>query len=277
MEKIEFTFTFDEIGRWSEIKLEIIEKYGAAYTKAFSNTSLKKYYIDGFSGAGIHISKETKQEVKGSPTRALEIIPPFDAYYFIDLNKNKSDNLKKCCQNRNNVHVYTGDCNEELIKNILPNIHYDKYNRALCILDPYGLHLDWKVIEMLGKSKAVDMFLNFPIMDMNRNAIWKNPYDRRIRDEDLKRMNTFWGDETWKDIAYTEERDLFGTVPVKQDNDIIVDAFIDRLKKVAGFSYVAKPLAMKNSNNAIVYYLLFASQKPVADKIIKDIYKKYQE
>jgi hypothetical protein len=28
---------FDEIGDWSELKLEIVEKYGAAYTKAFSN------------------------------------------------------------------------------------------------------------------------------------------------------------------------------------------------------------------------------------------------
>jgi hypothetical protein len=28
-------FQFDEIGRWSELKLEIVEKYGAAYTTAF--------------------------------------------------------------------------------------------------------------------------------------------------------------------------------------------------------------------------------------------------
>jgi hypothetical protein len=25
-----------------------------------------------------------------------------------------------------------------------------------------------------GQSKAIDMFLNFPVMDMNRNAIWKD-------------------------------------------------------------------------------------------------------
>ena len=42
-------FKFDEIGIWSELKLEIIEQYGAAYTKAFARTpKLKKYYIDGF-------------------------------------------------------------------------------------------------------------------------------------------------------------------------------------------------------------------------------------
>jgi hypothetical protein len=33
---------------------------------------------------------------------------------------------------------------------------------------------------------------------------------------------------------------------------------------------------MRNSVNAVIYYLLFASQKPVAIKIIKDIYKRYK-
>ena len=46
-------FEFDEIGVWSELKLEIVEKYGAAYTNAFKKSDrLKKYYIDGFSGPG---------------------------------------------------------------------------------------------------------------------------------------------------------------------------------------------------------------------------------
>ena len=59
-------FKFDEIGDWSELKLEIVEKYGAAYTKAFKNSpKLKKYYIDGFSGAGLHVSKETRRADSG--------------------------------------------------------------------------------------------------------------------------------------------------------------------------------------------------------------------
>jgi hypothetical protein len=33
---------------------------------------------------------------------------------------------------------------------------------------------------------------------------------------------------------------------------------------------------MKNSTNAVVYYLFFASQKPVAKKIIDDIFKKHR-
>jgi three-Cys-motif partner protein len=103
-------FKFDEIGDWSELKLEIVEKYGAAYTKAFAKTpNLKKYYIDAFSGAGIHVSRKTKTPVEGSPARALRVTPPFDAFYFIDLDAGKTDHLHAMCGNRPNVHIHTGD------------------------------------------------------------------------------------------------------------------------------------------------------------------------
>jgi len=87
---------FDEIGRWSELKLEIVEKYGVAYTTAFARRgrSLRKYYVDAFSGAGVHLSKETGHQIEGSPARALKVRPPFDHFYFIDMNPEKTAYLK---------------------------------------------------------------------------------------------------------------------------------------------------------------------------------------
>jgi three-Cys-motif partner protein len=192
-------------------KLEIVEKYGAAYTKAFANArNLKKYYIDGFSGPGVHVSKRTKAPIEGSPARALKIAPPFDAFYFIDLNADKTDYLRAICGNRSDVHIHTGDCNEYLTRSLLPTIHYKKFNRALCLLDPYGLDLDWEVILQAGQSGAVDMFLNFPVMDMNRNAIWRDPDKAPAGGVD--RMNKFWGDDSWRDAVYAEprQRSFFG-------------------------------------------------------------------
>lgn len=270
-------FKFDEIGAWSELKLEIIEKYGAAYTKAFAKTrNLKKYYIDGFSGAGVHVSKRTKAAIEGSPARALKITPPFDGFYFIDLNADKTDYLRAICGNRSDVHIHTGDCNEYLTGKLLPTIHYKKFNRALCLLDPYGLDLDWDVMLQAGQSGAIDMFLNFPVMDMNRNAIWRNPDKAPLGGVD--RMNKFWGDESWRNAAYAEarQRSFFGPELEKQSNDNIVAAFRERLKKVAGFGFVPKPLPMRNSRKAVVYYLFFASPKAVAEKIITDIFRSYE-
>lgn len=276
---MDYLFEFDEIGYWSELKLDIIEKYGSAYTRAFLKTpSLKKYYIDGFSGAGSHLSKSTGLPIEGSPTRALKIDPPFDKFYFIDMDPQKTNYLQTQCVDRSDVTIHTGDSSAYLTQNLLPNIQYENYNRALCLLDPYGLHLDWDVIRMAGKSRAIDLFLNFPVMDMNRNAIWRDP--QRVKQEGIIRMNRFWGDDSWRTAAYAEapQMDLFDQEPklLKQPNDAIAAAFAKRLKEVAGFRFVAEPLPMKNSNNAIVYYLFFACKHPVAEKIIKAIFKKYQ-
>jgi three-Cys-motif partner protein len=271
------SFKFDEVNAWSEIKLEIVEKYGSAYTGAFSrNPSLKKFYVDAFSGAGAHISKSSGNQIEGSPARALKVIPPFDGFFFIDMNEKKTAHLRSLCGDRRDVHIETGDASQYLTKTLLPTILYEKYNRALCLFDPYGLHLEWQAMAMAGQSRAVDMFLNFPVMDMNRNAIWHNP--GAVPQDGLDRMTRFWGDESWRKAAYVEhpQGDFFGTPVVKQGNDAIVAAFQDRLREVAGFQFVPEPLPMKNSMNAVVYYLFFASQKPVAQKIIDDIFKKYR-
>lgn len=260
-------FKFDEIGDWSEIKLDIVEKYGAAYAKI----------IDGFSGAGRHISRQTGEQIEGSPARALRISPPFDRYYFIDMNPQKTRYLQKLCDGRSDVSIHTGDCNAYLTTQLLPTIQYGDYKRALCLLDPYGLDLDWEVMLQAGQSKAIDMFLNFPVMDMNRNAIWRGP--ENARKDGIERMNRFWGDESWREAAYVESDQgnfFFKRELVKQDNAAIVKAFQKRLKTVAGFEFVPDPLPMRNSNNAVVYYLFFASQAPVAKKIITDIFKKYR-
>ena len=219
-------FKFDELGDWSELKLQIVEKYGAAYTNAFANArNLKKYYIDGFSGAGVHVSRETKAPIEGSPARALKVQPPFDGFCFIDLNADKTEYLRGICGDRRDVDIYTGDSNKYLTQTVLPAIQYEKFTRALCLLDPYGLDLDWEVILQAGQSKAVDMFLNFPVMDMNRNAIWKNP--EKVPQSGVDRMTKFWGDESWRKAAYTQAPQLnfFGPELVKQSNEQIVAAF----------------------------------------------------
>jgi three-Cys-motif partner protein len=273
-------FEPDEIGPWSEIKLEIIEKYGPAYTHAFSGKgrALRKFYIDGFSGAGLHVSKITGAKIEGSPARAIKVAPPFDGFFFIDLNKDKTDYLRKQCEGLTNVTVFTGDCNQHLIRDVLPKIKYELFTRALCLLDPYGMHLHWDVIRTAGQSRAIDMFLNFPVMDMNRNAIWRNP--GKVRPAELERMDRFWGDDSWRKVAYveSEQQSLFGDPPdlIKQDNETIAAAFRERLHKVAGFAYVPQPLAMRNSNNAILYYLFFAATNKTAEKIIRDIFVKYR-
>jgi len=71
---------------------------------------------------------------------------------------------------------------------------------------------------------------------------------------------------------------MFGeTEYEKVTNEQFEQAFRKRLKEVAGFNFVPEPMPMRNSNNAVVYYLYFATQSVTGEKIIKDIFKKHAQ
>jgi three-Cys-motif partner protein len=115
-------------------------------------------------------------------------------------------------------------------------------------------------------------------MDMNRNVLWRNP--EKVSAKQIERMSRFWGDASWQNIAYTPPAQMsfseFGIEEKeKGTNEEIVEAFRQRLKQVAGFQYIPKPIAMRNQQNAVIYFLFFASHKPVAAGIVEDIFSKY--
>jgi three-Cys-motif partner protein len=109
---------FDEIGYWSEIKLEIVRDYASAYSRILNSNKLSHIYIDAFAGAGQHISNGTGEFIPGSPLNALNVRPPFREYHFIDLNSKKMGHLKGLASGSNNVYLYEGDCNDVLIRQI---------------------------------------------------------------------------------------------------------------------------------------------------------------
>lgn len=269
---------FDTINYWSEIKLDIIKDYAAAYSKILtSQKSIKEHtYIDAFAGAGVHLSRENGKLIPGSPLNALEIEPPFKKIYLIDMDKERFHSLKLLTKDKTNVSVFEGDCNEILLKKVFPYVRYEDFRRGLCLLDPYGLHLNWEVIAKAGQMKSLEIFLNFPVMDMNQNVLWRNP--ENVEATQIARMDAFWGSDTWKKAVYETEGNLFGwEEKVLDANTAIVEAFRERLKELAGFSFVPEPIPMRNSKGATVYYLFFASQNPVGAKIVEEILNKYRD
>jgi len=275
------TVEYDEIGIWSEVKLAIIREYASAYGRIMESQrraripSLRWIYIDAYAGPGYHLSKTSGELVEGSPLIALNTEPPFHEYHFIDSETARAQQLRDLAGDRADVFTYGEDCNEVLLSRIFPRAKYDEYRRALCLLDPYNIDLKWEVIEAAGKSRSVEIFMNFMIMDINRNALRKNP-DKSIESK-VAQMTRLWGDESWKDAGYDQIATLFdGSVPHKVSNERFAEAFRERLEKKAGFKYVPKPMPMKTKNNSVIYYLYFASQKEKGMDIVNYIFNKYR-
>lgn len=187
-------FDYDVIGYWSEIKLDIVKRYAREYSKIMNKqASIRKHlYIDAFAGAGLHVSKTTGEFTLGSPLNALLIDPPFSEFHLIDINGEKTAELRRLIGERPNVTVYEEDANDVLLERVFPRCRYEDYARALCLLDPYALTVDWKVIETAGRMGTIEIFFNFMIMDINMNVLKRNP--DRVAAVQVNRMDKAWGD-----------------------------------------------------------------------------------
>lgn len=271
----------DEIGIWSEVKLAIIKKYATAYTTVMEAqrreriSRLRWLYIDGYAGSGHHISKTSGDLVEGSPLIALNTNPPFHEYHFIDSDSGRAAELRKESGDRPDVFTYSEDCNKVLMEKVFPRAKFKDYNRALCLLDPYNIDLRWDVIEAAGKEGSIEIFLNFMVMDINRNAMRRNP-SKSVKSK-VEQMSRLWGDDSWLDAGYDQVPTLFDySVPVKVSNERFAEAFRQRLIKQAGFKYVPKLMPMTTKTNAVIYYLYFASQKEAGMDIVNDIFNQYR-
>ena len=263
----------DEIGPWSEVKLDILKRYAVEYSKILSNQENPSFfhvYIDAFAGAGFHLSETTGEMVLGRPLNALLVRPPFREYHLIDLDGDKIAGLGRYIGERRDVFLHKGNCNQVLLRDVFPKVLREDFRRGLCLLDPYGLTLDWKVIQRAGEMQSLDIFINFPIYDININVLHRDP--GTVLPLHIERMNTYWGDESWREVAYEKSHGLFGDMEEKVTNRRLAEAFRERLRKVAGFKKVPQPLPMRNSRNSVVYYLFFASYKDTAENIVKYIF-----
>jgi three-Cys-motif partner protein len=144
-------------------------------------------------------------------------------------------------------------------------------------LDPDGLNVQWSVIRECGSTKQIEVLLNFSTMGMNLNAALRDP--AKIKAEYARNMNQQWGDDSWKEVAYSEVKsslfpDEEGYLQ-KAKNDSIMMAFKGRLKTKGGFAFISDPVPFVDPRaNAAIYYLFFASPKEVGVNIFNDIIKK---
>ncbi|MFN7985391.1 MAG: three-Cys-motif partner protein TcmP [Vicinamibacterales bacterium] len=264
----------DRLQPWSRIKHEIIDKYLSSYTTILKGqTSIKRYvYIDAFAGAGVAVEPSTEDLAFAGAARALQVEPPFSEYHFIERDPLKLSVLREVARLRPNAHVHEGDYRDHLVK-LLARCRYEQFARALCLLDPYGLSVDYELIEKIGQMRSVEIFFNFMIMGANRNVLWADP--SKVSDSRRALMTKVWGTENWPDDVYQRQAGFFGDEIVKGSNDHVIEAYRKRLK-AAGFKYVPEPVAMRNSMNAPVYYLFFCSPSSTGHKIVDQIFARYR-
>lgn len=266
----------DAIGKWSIEKLELLRKYLHAYVQVLKNQHwCRGYeYIDGFAGTGKPKTRDEEKYVDGSPRVALGLSPPFTKYYFIETSSwrlKKLENLRREFPERN-IEIYSQDCNKVLCNKVIPSLPRRSYKRAIAFLDPYGMQLEWETLQQLAQTQTIEIFLNVPLMAINRNV-------RRRRQKDIpvatkERMDRLWGTGNWLQEFYEEIPTLFGRQTVRKDQSTkqLGQRFRNRLQEL--FTHCTEPFLMTNSKNAPLYWLFFAGHNSTGYKIANNIFTK---
>ncbi len=272
-------------GEWTEIKINVFKKYLKAYMQIMKGKPWKLIYFDGFAGSGdIHSKKETEKVIEGTARHVLNIKEPraFDLFYFVEKNIDNASRLQRIINTdypeKTEVAFVRGgeDCNVKLLDmgNFLRGFKGKNY-KAIAFIDPYGMQVKWSSLESL-KGLSLDLWILVPT-GIGINRLLKNAEKSSL--VWFETLGTFFGldpKEIEEKFYYQDpQMDIFGEQRFKKiENAVEVAAklYQERLKTI--FKYVSEPLALRNSNNAVLFHFMSASNVQVAIKIANDILKK---
>lgn len=248
-------------GLWTEIKTEAVEYYLKCFTAALSKVpSFRLWYIDAFAGTGTRTAdRETgglldgkpieivTETLDGSAKRALNVVPPFNHFRFIEQDSERCAALEslKSSYPHADIEVIPGDANA-ILRDLCGAPPWStgakSTSRGVVFLDPYALQVEWATLEALAATELLDVWYLFPLRDVVRQLAidYKGigPKERRL---DLVLP------PTWRDLYDVQPApaDLFDVdlepaakrVPSKSQIEQWFKSELDNR-----FAYVSEPL-----------------------------------
>ena len=286
-----------DVGPWAQEKLTCLRKYLHAYTTILSRQEWLKgyFYIDAFAGPGTHKIRQKQTDdptqklllevsghgrqgvdeaeyISGSPRVALELEKPFTDYVFIETDSKRFSQLEvleeKYKDSKQRIYLRKEDCNDYLRK-LLKRINWHQW-RGVIFLDPFGMQVPWKTIAAIGKTKAIEIFINFPLGMAIQRLLKKSG---QFTAKERRKLDQYFGTDEWYDQLYECEQGLFGENITKKQNsgDVLVRWYLKRLKDV--FPHVSAAREIQNPKGRPLYYLIFAGPNATGAKIANYVLK----
>ncbi len=287
------------VGPWVQEKLGCLREYLEAYTKILRRQSFRGYfYVDAFAGPGslkvqknetddsvqqslLEVSEYSSDDtgrteyIQGSPRVALEIRYPFTDYIFLEVDERRvrqlQDMKKEFETGDRRIHVRNQDCNAYLRDFLERNRDQWHHWRGVVFLDPFGMHVPWNTIVELGRTGAIEVFINFPVgMAIQRLLKRSGQFSSRER----AKLDGYFGTGDWFDLLYRSDGGLFGdavTAKVANAGDRLVRWYRERLRDA--FGYVTSAREVRSTAGRPLYYLIFAGPNKTGVRIAQTVLK----
>lgn len=271
---------FGNISAWTKDKLERVEEYLDRYMVVLKNQRFHLEYIDAFAGTG-YVSREfrvgtgslfdteetvnLREFIDGSARIALRTSPPFSKYTFIEKHSKRCQELLKLKEEfphlAGSIEVINDEANFR-IQQICGDDWIGRRRRGVMFLDPYGTQVNWKTIEAIAETKAIDLWLLFPIGTVNRLL----NRDGQIIESRTLALDKLFGDDQWYGNFFEEQlhSQLFGNTDSRvvkiASFERIADYFLNRLKtrfRRCGF----EPIILAQFHEFPNFLVMFRSRK----------------
>jgi three-Cys-motif partner protein len=248
-------------GIWIKDKLHYLDHYLDIFSVGMQNKwPGKLFYVDLFSGPGRCRIRETQEETDGSPLIALKY--DFAKYFFFEADHTCFKALEarvesKAPQKTKNVELIQGDCNEKIKK-----ISSASGNLGLAFIDPTGLSpFKFETMRQLATNRKIDIIINFHEgMGIRMNM-------HQYMEKEDSALDAFVGSSRW--------RGKLKQAPASLDQvcKAITNEYRDNLREM-GYKIVdGSQVPIRTQNNALLYYLLFASKDPKGNEFWEKIGK----
>lgn len=267
------------VGAHTVLKLDALEAYLKAFLTAFKNKAwAHTIYFDAFAGTGelptkmhgdeLQLGDDERKLIQGSAKRALALELPFGEYVFVEKSRGKARELEARLKSEHSarsdrIRVLNDDANEAL--RALCTTRDWKVTRAVVFLDPFGSQVDWHTLEMLGRTKAIDLWYLFPAGLSVSRQIGNKGTVHKTHEEALDRI---LGTSEWRQ-RFLEQRsavpDLFGEASGVNEKtatpESVTEFMRERLDRAFAGGASADWLRL-GRNQAHWYSLMFACANP---------------
>jgi len=278
-------------GVWTEVKLEAISAYSKFFTGAIGS-KFDLWYIDPFAGTGSRFAEEEagglfdggpistiERQYPGSAARALSIDPPFDHLRFGDTKRSHIKALEElvALHPGRDARVIPQDANT-FVQSVFTDRFWSHPNgrgrgsRALVFLDPYGLEVKWRTLEVLAACEKADVWFLANL----KAAVQQLSRDHGKLDADKRRaLCEYFGTDAWETEFYRDVEDggLLGMMAARKEREAtkreIASFHRQQLSKL--FHYVSEPLplAVGGMDDYFLLYCMSNNKTPAARALIK--------
>lgn len=266
-------------GFWTKVKLEALERYLKAFTKA-SKSAPSTLYLDLFAGVANDVLRDEDEIIAGSTIRALKTEPKFTKLVLFELAdkaKQLANRLKEQFPGDQRYEIVPGDCNQTIsqaLEGLKSKGQSNDYSKSpsFAFIDPCGLNIHWETLAKIAEFKKEAISSGISSTKVEMWILLSVPTIFRVSGlEDPESITRMYGTNAWKAISEGRQS---GNIEPPEARKLYVDLFRSRLVNSLEYKHTMAMYFIGNKNMPM-YTMVFATDHIKAGKrIMKSEHKK---